>query len=140
MILKIKKLDKNAKLPRYTHHGDAGLDLYSIETKTLKSNTGYLFKTGLAAEIPKGYFVFIKERSSFGKLGVIIAGGVIDSSYRGEILVSLFNTSNKTIKINQNDKIAQMLIIPVSTVKVKQVDKLSKTSRADGGFGSSGRR
>ncbi len=140
MILKIKKLVKNVILPKYAHSGDAGLDLYSIENKTLKASTGYLFGIGLAAEIPKGYFGFIKERSSFGKLGVIVAGGVIDSGYRGEILVSLFNTGKKSINIKIGDKIAQLLIIPIASVKVEEVNRLSKTQRGIGGFGSTGRK
>lgn len=140
MIIKVKKLYQNVIMPKYAHPGDAGMDLFSIEEKKLASHSGHIFKTGLSIEIPDGYFGLIKERSSFGKLGVIVAGGIIDSGYRGEILISLFNCGRQSINIKKSERIAQLIIIPVLNAKIAETSKLSETSRGQGGFGSTGRK
>ena len=137
MTLRFLKLKKNAILPSYAHPGDAGSDLYSVEDKTLKSGERYIFGTGLAVEIPNGYVGLIWERSGLAtREGLVALGGVIDSGYRGEIGVALWNLSKKSVTISKGDRIAQLLVQPVLSCKIKEASKLSNTKRGDGGFGS----
>ena len=141
MIIKFRKVKKQAILPKYAHSGDAGMDLYSLEDKILKSGERYNFSLGIAIEIPKNYVGLIWERSGLAtREGVISLGGVIDCGYRGEIIVALWNLSRKTVKISQGERIAQLLIQPVIQAKIKQVKNLSETKRGANGFGSTGRK
>lgn len=146
-ILSIVTLDhycgpELVKLPR---PGDVGIDLYSAEDKQILSNEVFLLKTGIKVEIPSGFWLNIRDRSSMSKHFHVLAG-VIDSSYRGEIMVRMYcHTPNhyKIINISKGDKIAQMIICKdyndeflISHI----VDgKLSTTDRGEGGFGSTGR-
>lgn len=140
MEIKIKRLSKKTALPKYAHSGDAGMDLYSLEDKILKSGERYNFSLGIAIEIPQNYVGLIWERSGLAtREGVISLGGVIDSGYRGEIIVALWNLSRKTVKISQGERIAQLLIQPAIQAKIKQVKNLSETKRGANGFGSTGR-
>lgn len=139
MKVRIKKIHEKAILPHYDYTGDAGLNLYAIEYKTLTPGERYLFGTGIAFEIPEGYVGLVWERSGLSnKHGLIVLGGVIDSGYRGEIRVGLFNSSKKFYIVKAGDKIAQMLIQQVVSVDVEEVDELSDTGRGKGGFGSTG--
>lgn len=141
MIIKFLRLNKSAKVPIYAHPGDAGLDLFSLEDKTLKPNERYNFGSGLAAMIPKNYVGLIWEKSGLAlKEGLTTLGGVIDSGYRGEIGIALLNSSKKNIKIEKGQKIAQLLIQPIVSAKIKEVNKLTITSRGKGGFGSTGKK
>ena len=141
MIIKFLRLHKEARIPKYIHSGDAGMDLYSLEDKILKSGERYNFSLGIAIEIPQNYVGLIWERSGLAtREGVISLGGVIDSGYRGEIIVALWNLSRKTVKISQGERIAQLLIQPVIRAKIKQVKNLSGTKRGANGFGSTGRK
>ena len=139
MTIKIKKINNNAKIPFYAHLGDAGMDLYSTETIDLLPENIQLCKTGVAMEIPDGNFGLIKERSSLGKIGIIVPGGVIDSGYRGEIIVMLYNHGKNMIKINAGERIAQLIIIPVASPELVEVRELNNSKRGDGGFGSTGK-
>ncbi len=141
MILEIKKLYPDAKLPEYAKQGDAAFDLYSYESQPINLDPGKrrTVKTGIAMAIPEGYAGIIKGRSGFAhKNGIDVLAGVIDSGYRGEIGVVLVNLGEETLKINKNDRIAQMLIQPVHTVEFKEVPALTETVRGTSGFGSSG--
>jgi len=139
MILKVKKLDKEAKLPERKRQGDAGLDLYSLEDVELKPGEKALVRTGIAVEIPEGYFGLIKDRSGLAaKNALHCLAGVVDSNYRGEIKVVLINLGKETVKLEKHTRIAQMIIIPYLDVEVKEVDELSDSERQDKGFGSSG--
>jgi len=141
MQIKIKRLTKEVILPSYAHPGDAGMDLYSLEERVLKPGERYTFSSGLAAEIPKKFVGLIWERSGLAtKDGLISLGGVIDSGYRGEIVVALWNLSKKRVKINKGERIAQLLIQPIAHVTIKEVNKLTNSKRGAGGFGSTGRR
>jgi len=139
MKIKIKKLHDDSKMPEYAHPGDAGLDLFSYNDYTIKPGERALISTGLLIELPEGYVSLIWDKSGIAiKKGVITLGGVIEHTYRGEYGVILFNTSKEVYEIKKGDKVAQLLIQPVTTVEIEEVDELSNTSRGDGGFGSTG--
>jgi dUTP pyrophosphatase len=139
-MLKIKKLDKTAKLPNYAHPGDAGLDLFSAENYILKPNERKAFKTGICMAIPKGYVGLVWDKSGLAaKHGIKTMAGVVDSGYRGEILVVLKNLGDELLIVEKNMKIAQMLIQPIESREVIEVKDLDETSRGVGGFGSTGK-
>lgn len=152
--MKYKKLHPGCKIiqPR---DGDAGYDLCSNEDITLfsyhytseynRSDVQILYPTivkidtGISVEIPKGHVGLVRDRSSMGAKGVIVCGGVIDSQYRGNIIVCLSNIGCRTVEIKKDDKIAQLLIIPCITPELVEVDELEQTERGEGGFGSTGK-
>jgi len=135
--IKIKKIHPTANIPEYAHDGDAGLDLYAIEGGEIKPQGRAKFGTGIAVEIPSGHVGLIWDRSGLStKKGLKTLGGVIDSTYRGEIIVSMANISNEPVQIMQGDKIAQILIQKVESVGVEVVDQLEETTRGEDGFGS----
>jgi dUTP pyrophosphatase len=139
MKLKIKKLDKNARLPKYAHTNDAGMDLFSIESKTLESGERFVCRTGIAMAIPTGYVGLIWDKSGVAaKGGIKTMGGVVDSSYRGEVGVVLKNLSKEKYEIKKGEKIAQMLIQKIENPEIEEVDDLESTERGNGGFGSTG--
>ena len=140
MKVKFKKLDSRAHQPIYANPTDAGADLFSLESALLPGGTQKLLKTGIAMEIPEGYFGLIRPRSGLAtKFGIgMNSSGVIDSDYRGEILVNLINHSLTTYTIYEGQKIAQLLVLPVIQVEWKETDELSDTVRGAGGFGSTG--
>ncbi|PIN94394.1 dUTP diphosphatase [Candidatus Pacearchaeota archaeon CG10_big_fil_rev_8_21_14_0_10_31_9] len=140
MKLRIKKLHEDAILPSYAHPGDAGIDLFSREDYVLKAGERYTFNLGISVEIPEGYFGSVRDKSGLAsKSGLTILAGVVDSSYRGEIGIVVLNTSNEDYKIDKGAKIAQMLIQPVHSCEIEEVQELSKTQRGTGGFGSTGK-
>ena len=142
MELKIKKLNENAVIPSYASASAAGADLYSCEGElTFKSGETKLVHTGLAMEIPEGYVGLIYARSGIAtKRGLAPANkvGVIDSDYRGEIMVALHNHSDSEAKIDVGERIAQIVIAPYLAVNFTEVDSLDETERGEGGFGSTG--
>lgn len=137
--LKVKTLSDAAKLPTKAHPSDAGFDLYALHTCFIGHAEIYKVSTGIAVEIPEGYCGLIFDRSSLGSNGIFRLAGVIDSSYRGEIMVCLSNISQEQYKIKSGDKVAQLLIMPVPDVEVTFVTELSQTQRGSGGFGSTGK-
>ncbi len=140
--LKIKKLKSDALLPVRANPTDAGLDLYALHDQNIAWSTSAKIETGIAIALPKGTVGLIFDRSSLGIKGVSRLAGVIDQAYRGEIIVALSNTASKnreTIEIKRGDKIAQLLIVPILTPEVIEVDELDQTDRGIKGFGSSGR-
>jgi dUTP pyrophosphatase len=139
MKLRIKKLDKNARLPKYAHPNDAGMDLFSIEDKTLKPGERLVCGTGIALAISEGYVGLIWDKSGIAaKRGIKTMGGVIDSDYRGEVGVVLKNLSGEVYEIKRGEKIAQMLIQKVENPEIEEVDNLENTERDKDGFGSTG--
>ena len=140
--LKIKKLNENATTPAYGSALAAGADLYSCEEKlTFLPGETKLVHTGIAMAIPEGYVGLIYARSGIAtKRGLAPANkvGVIDSDYRGEIMVSLHNHSNETVSIDAKERIAQIVITPYLTVNFTEADELDNTERGTGGFGSTG--
>ena len=153
--LGFKKLDPRAQLPKYAHEGDAGMDIFALEDVDLPRGVPTLIKTGLAAEIPDGYELQVRSRSGLALRGVSVenAPGTIDSKYRGEIGVILAFRNNVLIPeildvegserpgypIKAGDKIAQLVLAPVTFADPVEVTELSETDRGAGGFGSTGR-
>jgi dUTP pyrophosphatase len=137
--LKIQRLDPAARVPVRSYEHDAGLDLHSLERHTLSPGEGRIFKTGIAIEIDPGFVGLIWDRSSMGKRGIKTLGGVIDSGYRGEVGVILWNLSKEPQEVQAGDKIAQLLVQPVLTPATREVEVLSSSERGTGGFGSSGK-
>ena len=140
-----KKLNENAIAPTYGTEFSAGADLYACEGGEVTINAGEskLIHTGLSLEIPEGYAGLIYARSGIAtKRGLAPANkvGVIDSDYRGEIMVCLFNHSSEPQKIADGERIAQMVITPFLKVDYTEVSELSDTERGEGGFGSTGKK
>lgn len=140
MKIKIKKLKENAKLPRYMHPGDVGMDLYSIETVTIPPMGHYRFWHGFAMEFPVGYAAIVKDKSSISKAGLTQMGGVFDAGYRGEYNTHLVNLGSEPYTVEEGDKVAQLLIIPVEIAELEETDTLSESARGEGMFGSTGRK
>jgi len=140
MKIKIKKLKENAKLPRYMHPGDVGMDLYSMETVTIPPMGQYRFWHGFAMEFPIGYAAVVKDKSSISKAGLTQMGGVFDAGYRGEYNTHLVNLSSEPYTVEEGDKVAQLLIIPVEIAELEETDTLSESARGEGMFGSTGRK
>jgi dUTP pyrophosphatase len=141
VTLKVKKLNSRAKFPQYQTDGAAGLDLYSIENKILKAGKFLTISTGIVIEIPKGYEGQIRPRSGLAfnyGIGVLNSPGTIDSDYRGEIKIILFNLSSKDFKIEEGMRVAQLIVSKVCRCKLVTENKLSKTKRGIYGFGSTG--
>lgn len=140
MKIKIKKLKENAKLPKYHHFGDVGMDLYSMEEKVLMPGEHYFFYHGFALEFPEGYAAIVKDKSSISKIGLHTMGGVFDAGYRGEYNTHLVNLSDEPYTIEVGDKVSQLIIYPVVIAELEEVDVLSESARGEGAFGSTGRK
>lgn len=137
--LAARKLTSTAILPTRAHSDDAGLDLYADEDGWIYPHRQLRIKTGIAIELPPSSVGLILDRSSLGRLGIKVLGGVIDSSYRGEIIVVLGNTSdNYNHRFVRGAKIAQLVVIPILLPVVYEVEELSNTARGDNSFGSTG--
>ncbi|MCR5214437.1 MAG: dUTP diphosphatase [Eubacterium sp.] len=141
----VKKLNPNAVLPTYGSESAAGADLYACmeEDLVIESGQMVLVKTGLAMEIPEGFAGLIYARSGLAiKKGLTPANkvGVIDSDYRGEIMVALYNHSSQPQTIEPGERIAQMVLTPYLKGIFKEADQLDQTVRGQGGFGSTGRK
>ena len=146
-IINIKKTNENAKIPTYGSEFAAGADLYAVihneenKVEILPGETAFI-DTGIVMEIPNGYVGLVYARSGLScKQGLAPANkvGVIDSDYRGNIMVALYNQSNETRIVSEGDRIAQIIIQPVEQFEFKVKEKLSDTIRGNGGFGSSGK-
>lgn len=143
MRVNIKKLSEKAILPTYGSPYSAGADLYAcIDSELIiKAGETVLVKTGLSMELENGYVALIYARSGLAtKKGLAPANkvGVVDSDYRGEIMVALHNHSDKERTIEPGERIAQMVITPYIKAEFEEVDSLSDTARGIGGFGSTG--
>lgn len=144
MNLNIKKLRDDAIIPTYGSEYAAGADLYALtdEKIIINPNETVFIKTGIAMAIPENYVGLIYARSGLGtKKGLAPANcvGVIDSDYRGEIIVALYNHSNESRIIENGDRIAQLVIAPFVKATFTEVDTLNDTTRGEGGFGSTGK-
>lgn len=142
MFVKIKKLHPDAQIPAYATVGAACFDLHSIVDKTLEFPMSETFATGLAFAVPDGHTMLIFSRSGHGfKNGVRLANcvGIIDSDYRGEILVKLQTDKIRSfLHVRKGDRVAQAMIIPVEQVQFDVCDDLPETIRGQNGFGSTG--
>lgn len=145
VLLKTKKLTETARLPTRAHPTDAGLDLYADEDAELTYGDIAVISTGIAIELPHGTVGLILDRSSMGKKGIKVFGGVIDSNYRGELLVGLGRATSsmeailEMVEIQKGDKIAQLVIVPIILATAYEVNELTETDRGEKRFGSSGR-
>ena len=137
-MLLIKRLTETSTTPTKANSSDAGCDLYSDEDVIIKSGESVLVSTGVAMAIPENHAGLIWDRSSMGVKGIHRFAGVVDSGYRGEVKVCLFNTG-EDYKIVRGDRIAQILIQPVPNIELREVEDLNNTERGIGGFGSSGK-
>ena len=139
--LKINRISEDAVLPEYAHEKDVGMDLFSVEEKTIQPGETVLVKTGIKIELPKDTEAQLRPRSGLAlkhSITLLNTPGTIDEGYRGEIGVILINHGEEPFKVEKNMRIAQMVIKPVINVEVKEVEKLSVTKRNSGGFGSTG--
>lgn len=142
--VKIKKLNENAKLPERGSAAAAGYDVFACldESIELRPHETVKISTGLSVEFPEGYFMGVFARSGLAtKEGLRPSNcvGVVDSDYRGAVIVALHNDSEVTRIIEPNEKIAQLIIMPFLTWELEEVNELSKTERGGNGFGSTGR-
>lgn len=137
-ILKIEKLSLTAKIPTRAHEGDAGLDLYADDDYTLFPDDTTRINTGIKMKIPTGYVGLVWDKSSLANLGIHTLAGVIDSNYRGEIIIILKNLSQDILNISHGQKIAQILIQKLETPEIEEDEIDDKTERGEEGFGSSG--
>lgn len=144
MELKIKKLRENAKIPFRATEGSAGMDLYACidEPITLEAGEKAVIPTGIAIALPSpelGAFIFARSGLAIKHgIGLLNSVGVIDSDYRGEVCVGLINQLKEPYTIQPDERIAQMVIMPVSLIRPVEVDELDETERGTGGFGSTG--
>jgi len=140
-MLKIKLLEQDALVPIRGFETDAGLDLYSLKDYELYPRNRMLIRTGISLEIPEGYYGRVAPRSGLAvKHGIDVFAGVIDSSYRGELMVLLYNSNEiETFIIKKGDRVAQLIIEKHYNFPIEIVDSLSDTSRGSGGFGSTGK-
>jgi dUTP pyrophosphatase len=157
--MQVKKLHKDAVVPVRAHATDAGLDLYSIEDAVIYPGQTEKVKTGIALAIPEGKVGLIWPRSSLGVKGLDVMAGVVDASYRGEVVVCLYNgnpnvvpydhgvgpvtmsdtTYDNVLHLPKGSKVAQILIQDVCLCQPVEVDELDETVRGQGGFGSTGK-
>jgi dUTP pyrophosphatase len=141
MKLKIKRLSEVAVIPQYAHPGDAGLDLVSIETKTIAPGASQLIHTGIALELPNGTEAQVRPRSGLAlkhQITVLNSPGTIDAGYRGEICVILINHGQQPFQVEPGMRIAQMVVTPFIQATVESVEQLDDSARSTGGFGSTG--
>ena len=140
----IKKLDSSVQLPTYKTDGASGMDLMAHIEKPINLEPGKscLVPTGLSVAFPKEYEIQIRPRSGLAaknNISVLNTPGTIDSDYRGEIKIILFNHGNENFIINNNDRVAQMVLTPVMEMELEQANELPKSVRGEGGFGSTGK-
>lgn len=137
--IKCKKLLDSASVPTRAHEHDAGWDLYSSERSFVISSKRKVVSTSISLAIPDGYVGLIWPRSGLAaKKGIDVFAGVIDSGYRGEIKVCLYNSSGVNFEIDKGDRIAQIIFHKIPQTKMLEVDSLGDSIRGDSGFGSSG--
>jgi len=138
--VKIKKLSKDAIIPKYAKDGDAGLDLTCISEKWNDNNSMVTYDTGLAVEIPKGYVGLLFPRSSIAKTSLVLSNsvGVIDSGYRGPIMLK-YRYPEEGMVYDIGERVGQLLILPYPEVVFEEVEELEDSQRGEGGFGSSGK-
>ncbi len=139
----IQRIDPDIDLPTYAHPGDAGLDLVTTVDATLAPGERKVVPTGIAIALPEGYAAFVHPRSGLALrhgLTVANAPGTIDAGYRGEISVALVNLDPvESVSVVRGDRIAQLVIAPVSAAVLHEVERLPGSHRGSGGFGSTGR-
>ena len=140
----IKKLDPAVKLPAYKTNGASGMDLMAFikEPVSVKPKTSNLIPTGLSVAFSEDYEIQIRPRSGLAaknNISVLNTPGTVDSDYRGEIKVIIYNHGSENFEINNGDRIAQMILTPVIKMELEETNNLPETIRGEGGFGSTGK-
>ena len=140
----IKKLDPKVTLPSYKTKGASGMDLMAFvkEKIVIKPQTSSLIPTGLSVAFSEDYEIQIRPRSGLAaknNISVLNTPGTIDSDYRGELKIIIFNHSNYDFVVNNNDRIAQMVLTPIAKMELEEANELPETLRGEGGFGSTGK-
>ena len=140
----IKKLNPSVQLPSYKTNGASGMDLMAFTEKPINLEPGKscLVSTGLSVAFPEKYEIQIRPRSGLAaknNISVLNTPGTIDSDYRGELKIILFNHSSKNFIINNNDRVAQMVLAPIIKMELKETNELPESIRGEGGFGSTGK-
>ena len=140
----VKKLDPKVQLPSYKTKGSSGMDLMAFIKDPIKiaPNTSALIPTGISVAIPNDVEIQIRPRSGLAaksSISVLNTPGTIDSDYRGELKIILFNHSKEEFVVRNNDRIAQMVLMPFLKIDFEEVDNLPDTLRGSGGFGSTGK-
>jgi len=140
----IKKLDPAVKLPAYKTNGASGMDLMAFikESVSVKPKTSNLIPTGLSVAFSEDYEIQIRPRSGLAaknNISVLNTPGTVDSDYRGEIKVIIYNHGSENFVINNGDRIAQMILTPVIKMELEETNNLPETIRGEGGFGSTGK-
>jgi len=140
-VIKVKRLHENAEIPRRATINSAGFDLHCIESFSIESGEHISVRTGLAFEIPAGHAMLIYPRSGHAKkhgLTLSNAVGVVDSDYRGEVIVLLHNDGEHSVSFQAGERIAQAIIHKLPDIELIECEELSETERGEGGFGSTG--
>jgi len=141
--LPVAKLKQDAVLPTRAHEGDAGLDLHACEEAHIGPGERWGVGTGVAVEIPAGHAGLVLPRSGLARdhgISLVNAPGLIDSGYRGELRVLLLNNDPAEVfRIAVGDRIAQLVLVPITIAAVVEAPALAESGRGEGGFGSSGR-
>lgn len=142
MVLKFKRIHPDAEIPAYAHESDAGMDVKSVDDTIVKARSRALVRTGLVMILPPMYEAQVRPRSGLAlKSGITVLNtpGTIDSGYRGEVGVILFNSGDVDFEVKKGDKIAQIVIAPVTRPEaIEETDAIDDTDRGAGGFGSTG--
>lgn len=139
MRLKVQRVNKEAKLPSYSHRGDAGLDLFCTEDLVIERGEVKALPTGIKMAVPGGYVGLIWDKSGVSLKGVHRMAGVVDSGYRGEVKVVMVNLGDDRYEVKKGMKIAQLIIQPMTAVEVVEEEDLDESTRGEGGFGSTGK-
>ena len=126
-------------MPSYAHPGDAGMDLYALEETVVAPGEAAKVRSGLAFELPEGYVGLCWDKSGLSTKGKVkTLAGVLDSGYRGELLMAVINLGTEPYTFRKGDKVLQLLIQRVERPEIVEAEELSDTSRSEGGFGSTG--
>lgn len=133
------KLDPGAYMPERAHDLDAGYDLHTPSAFTIRPHDSTVIDTGVHVQIPSGYVGFLKSKSGLNVKDSIVGEGVVDAGYTGSIRVKLYNNGTRQRFFCKGDKIIQLVLLPIFTPDLEQVDTLEETDRGDAGFGSTGR-
>jgi len=141
--MKFLKTNKDVTSPQRAYETDAGIDFFIPLDLVLRAGESACVASGIKVIIPTGYCGIFFNKSSIGKKGLLVGAQVVDSSYRGEVHIDIHNVSNESVEIHKNEKIVQMIVLPIYLEKIEQIQQSEfdnyKTERADKGFGSTGR-
>ncbi|MBI4656643.1 MAG: dUTP diphosphatase [Elusimicrobia bacterium] len=139
MHVAVKKLLADAVLPERAHFDDSGADLFAIECVEIPPRSPANIKTGISIALPHGTSGFVWGKSSLESSGLITTAGLIDAGYRGEIIVCMFNLTNRTKILGKGQKIAQLVVVPTYYPEFREIQELPLSKRGAGGFGSTGK-